>query len=137
MKKIYWQNPDAGLLILRIALALLMMVHGWSKLQGFAQMSGSFPDPMGVGSSVSLTLAIFAELGCSVLLLLGALTPLALIPLGFTMLVAAFLIHGGDPWAKKELAVMYLLGYLALLVSGPGRYSVDGKLFGRDDAPSK
>lgn len=130
MNRIYWNKADIGILVLRVTLAIFMMVHGWAKLQGFEQMSGSFPDPLGLGSSLSLSLAIAAELGCSLLLLVGALTPLALVPLAFTMLVAGFLIHGADPWAKKELAFMYLSGYIALLFSGPGRYSVDYKLFG-------
>lgn len=136
MNKLYWKNPDLALLFLRLAFGLLMMVHGWSKLQGFSEMSGSFPDPIGVGSAVSLSLAIFAEFFCSILLILGFLTPLATIPLIITMLVAAFIAHADDPWSTKEKAVLFLAAYITLLVSGPGRYSLDHKLFGPDSSGS-
>ncbi len=130
MNKFVLAKADEGILLLRIAFGLMMMGHGWSKLSGFSGMSASFPDPLGVGSPVSLALAIFAELGCSLLLLLGALTRLALIPLIITMLVAIFVAHGNDPWNMKELAVAYLAVYGVLMLTGPGRYSLDHKLFG-------
>ena len=65
------------------------------------------------------------------LVALGALTRLAVIPLIITMMVAVFLIHGDDPWAKKELAAFFLGIYAALLLTGAGRYSVDAKLRGK------
>lgn len=130
MNKLVLSKADEGLLVLRVAFGLMMMVHGWAKFSGFAEMSAGFPDPLGVGPAVSLSLAIFAELVCSFLLLLGALSRLALIPLMVTMLVAIFVAHGNDPWQKKELAVAYLAVYAVLMLTGPGRYSVDQKLFG-------
>jgi putative oxidoreductase len=45
------------------------------------------------------------------------------------MLVAAFVVHGGDPWRDKELAIMYFVIYLVILVAGPGRFSIDRKVF--------
>lgn len=118
-------KSDEALLLLRIAFALMMMVHGWAKFSNYAQMSGGFPDPFGMGSQLSLTMAIFAELGCSILILVGLGTRLALVPLMVTMLVAIFIAHGADPWSKKELAATYLSVYAVLMVSGPGRYSID------------
>lgn len=109
-----------------------MMNHGWTKLSNYAQMSGGFPDPFGLGSPLSLSLAIFAEFGCSALLLLGLGTRLALIPLMVTMLVAIFYAHRADPWQKKELAATYLSVYGALMLTGPGRLSLDQALFGKD-----
>jgi putative oxidoreductase len=71
-----------------------------------------------------------AELGCSILLLAGLVTRFALFPLMFTMATAVLYAHGGDPWAKKELAVLYFMIYAALMVTGPGAYSLDHKLWG-------
>ena len=131
MKRFLHLNPDGGLLVLRIAFGLLMMVHGLQKLNNFSEYSGFFPDPFGLGTTASLSLAIFAELGCSLLLLLGLLTPLSLVPLIITMLVAIFYAHSNDPWEKKELAVAYLCAYLTLFLTGPGRYSLDHFLFNK------
>jgi len=46
------------------------------------------------------------------------------------MVVALFVIHGADPWSKKELAFTYLAVYSGLLFSGPGKLSLDYRLFG-------
>jgi putative oxidoreductase len=106
-----------------------MMLHGYQKLAAYSSLSSGFPDPFGLGSEPSLILAILAELICSILLILGLFTPLALIPLIVTMIVAIFFVHGNDPWQKKELAAAYLAAYSALLLAGPGRFSLDHKLF--------
>lgn len=116
---------SVGLLLLRVGIGCLMLVHGIAKIQAFSQMAETFPDPIGVGSKMSLIMAIGAEVGCSLLLIVGAATRLAAIPLAITMLVAWFLVHGEDPWKMKELAATFLLVYVSLLLTGPGRFSVD------------
>ena len=119
---------DVGLVLLRIALGGFMLVHGIQKLMGFGEMADAFPDPIGIGSRLSLILAISAEVGCSVLLIIGLGTRLAVLPLVFTMIVALFIVHGADPWKVKELAAIYLAGYVVLFVTGPGRLSLDARL---------
>ncbi|MBK9291161.1 MAG: DoxX family protein [Bacteroidetes bacterium] len=114
------------LLFFRVALALMMLTHGLPKLAKL--LPGQeivFPDPLGIGTLPSLLLAVFAEVVCSLLILLGLGTRLAAIPLAITMAVAAFMVHAGDPFARKELALMYLLSYITLIVTGSGKFSVD------------
>ena len=119
-----------GLLFLRVSMGGLMLGgHGLIKLQNFKKLAGSFPDPLGVGSFPSLILAIFAEFFCSVLLILGIGTRLATIPLIVTMLVAITVIHAKDPWQAKELAALYLSGYLTLLICGGGGFALDSVLW--------
>lgn len=116
-----------GLLILRLAVgAQMAALHGWAKLQNYSSMSEGFPDPLGVSPHLSLGLAIFGEFFCGILVAIGLWTRLAIIPLIITMAVAFFIIHGGDPWAKRELAMMYLAPSLTILFCGPGRFSVEG-----------
>lgn len=129
MNRLLWNRHNEGLLILRVAFGLMMMVHGFSKIQNWSTMSQQFADPFGLGSALSLALAIFAEFFCSILLILGLLTPVAALFLIVTMLVAVFYAHGSDPWQKKELAFAYLMVYTTLLTSGAGKYSLDHKLF--------
>ena len=114
------------LLLLRVGVGLFMLTHGYGKL---LNLMGSepiqFPDPLGVGATASLSLAVFAEVFCSVLLILGAFTRIAAIPLLITMLVAAFIAHASDGFGKRELPLMYAIIYVAILLAGPGKYSLD------------
>lgn len=121
---------DIGLLVLRIGIASLMLFgHGFEKLVSFSEIAVRFPDPLGVGSTTSLVLTIFAEFFCSIAILFGFFTRYATIPLIVSMLVVILIIHSDDPWSKKEFATLYLIPYLTLLFTGSGRYSIDFKLF--------
>lgn len=117
---------DIALLIARVGIAVLMLTHGVPKLMML--LSGDpvqFPSVLGLGAELSLGLAVFAEVFCSLLVLAGFTTRLATIPLILTMLVAVFFIHASDPFAKQESALQYLLAYVVLLFTGSGRYSID------------
>ena len=125
---------DSGLFVLRVAIGVFMLVHGIQKLMGFSEMADKFPDPIGMGSQLSLIMAIGSEVGCSILLILGLGTRLAVIPLAFTMIVALFVVHGADPWKVKELAAIFLAMYAVIFITGPGRCSLDEKLFNKTKA---
>lgn len=118
---------DYALLLLRLAFGITMIVgHGWPKLMRlFSGEPIEFADPFGLGPAVSLGLAVFAEVFCSLLVMLGLYTRLALLPLIITMLVAIFYANWGEPFGRWEKAFLYLVPYLALLLSGPGWYSLD------------
>lgn len=123
-------NTSIGLLILRLgAGGMMLLLHGWGKLTGFAEKSAHFPDPLGVGSTISLSLTVGAEVFCAVAIILGLATRLAAIPLTITMLVAVFVIHANDPWSQKELGMIYLIAYATLALTGPGKLSLDYAIF--------
>ena len=118
-----------GYLILRLGFGLIMAIqHGWPKLQKFSVLSTKFPDPLGVGSAASLSMTIFAELVCGVLIAVGLFTRLSSAVLIICMAVAAFVVHGGDPFAKKEMAILYLVAYVGIFVLGAGAYNVQNKI---------
>jgi putative oxidoreductase len=122
-------STDLGLLALRVWLgASMLLLHGWSKLTGWEKMSGSFSDPLKVGSEVSLALAIFGEVLCAGLLIIGLFTRFAALACAITMAVAFFLQHKMvfKP-GSGELAFIYLAGFITILIAGPGRFAVDGK----------
>jgi putative oxidoreductase len=137
MKKLLSTNfnstiGDIWLLLLRVFVSAFMLTHGYPKLTRlFAEGEIKFGDPIGIGPAASLVLAVLAEFFCSILISLGLITRLAAIPLITTMLVAAFIAHGADPFGRKELALIYLLVYFTLLVFGGGKYSLDGRFFGK------
>jgi putative oxidoreductase len=125
------RSVDLALLVLRIWLGLTMLLnHGRGKLMGFSDMAGKFSDPLGVGPTVSLSLAIFAEVVCASLLALGLLTRFAALVLMILTGVAFFMVHGrafSGP-GSGELAFIYLAGFFTIFLAGPGRFSVDRKL---------
>jgi len=129
-------TTSLGLLLLRVAIGCLMLVHGVQKVTGFNELVDNFGDPIGLGSRVSLILAIGAEVGCSLLLIVGLATRLAAIPLAFTMIIAHFIVHAEDPWQVKELSAVFLSVYLALILTGPGRFSLDHLIMRRRRSPA-
>lgn len=113
------------LLAQRLLFGGLLLRHGIGKISGFATLSAQFPDPLGLGSRTSLLLAIFAEVFCSAAFMAGMLYRLALLPMIFSMGVALLAAHAGDPFAAKELALIYLAVFLLMFAAGPGRYALD------------
>ena len=115
-----------GLFVLRVGAAgLLFCAHGWSKVTHIAQMSKSFPDPLHVGSPASFGLVVFAEAVCTLFVALGFFTRAAVIPIVGFLGVAFFIHHAQDPFQKKELAIVYLVPFVALFFTGPGRFALD------------
>ena len=113
------------LLAVRIIFGILLMNHGIQKWSNFQEMSAVFPDPLGIGSPLSLGLAIFGELVCSMAFIIGFLYRLAMIPMIFTMAMAFFVIHSQDAFAVRELALVYLVVFVLMYIAGPGKFAVD------------
>ncbi|MES2418336.1 MAG: DoxX family protein [Bacteroidota bacterium] len=119
-------TTDTVILIARVGIAALMLSHGLPKMMALLSSEPvQFMPVMGMSAEFSLALAVFAEVICSILILMGFATRLATIPLIITMLIAVFFVHLADPFAKMELALHYLLVYIILLITGSGKYSVD------------
>ncbi len=119
-------STDWVSLILRLTICALMLSHGYPKFQKL--MAGGeiqFGDPLHIGATASLTLVVLAEFICSILLVLGLFTRLALMPLIINMLVIVLVVHASDPLGRKELGLIYLFAYLALFLLGSGRFSLD------------
>jgi putative oxidoreductase len=116
---------NAGLLILRVGLGVLMIPHGYDKIVKFNEYKTQFMNFLGLGQPISLGLDIFAEFFCALLVVFGLFTRLATIPLIIAMIVAVTMAHGGRIFADGEHAALYAIGFLTLLITGPGRYSAD------------
>lgn len=117
---------DVILLAVRVFIGFAMLSHGFPKLQMLlAGGKIDFFDFMGLGPQISLILTVFAEFVCSILIILGLFTRVSLGFLIFTMIIAAFAVHGADPFEKREMALVYLSVYLLLMVIGAGKVSVD------------
>jgi putative oxidoreductase len=134
MKKFLSTNYSAAafnfsMLLLRVSTGLWIMIkHGLDKLQNFSTIEPHFYNFLGIGSNLSLALAIFAELFCGMLVVLGLFTRLAVIPIIIMLLVAAFNAKATQPLMNKELDFLYLIPFAVLLFCGAGRVSVDGMM---------
>jgi len=128
MKSIAWN--DWGLLVLRLGAGGMMMTHGWPKLMSYHEKKDTFMDFMGLGPELSLALTILAEFFCALLVVAGIGTRMAAFPVAFAMGVAAFVAHKGDSFGDKEFALLYGFAFLALTLTGGGKYTLL-KLIGR------
>ncbi|MFW6351000.1 MAG: DoxX family protein [Bacteroidota bacterium] len=114
------------ILFMRVGTSLLMLTHGYPKLQRlFSEEGGNFPDPLGIGSLPSLVLVTFSEFLGSFMLILGLGTRFFSLALLFTMFVAAIIYHASDPFSAKEPGLLYMILYIFLLFAGGGKYSID------------
>lgn len=119
---------NASMLFIRIAFGAAMMKHGYDKLVQFAQIKGKFMNFLGMGQAASLSLVVFAEFFCALFIIIGLFTRLAAIPLIIVMCVALFKAHNADFIGEGEKAFLYLAAFVALVLVGPGRVSVDGMI---------
>ena len=126
-----------GLLVFRVSVGAFMLFgHGLDKFTYL--LSGEeirFPDPLGLGMTASFTLAALTEFFGSILIILGIFTRLGSLSMLVTMFVAAVIFHASDSFGDKELALLYLISYILLFLTGPGKYSlqrlVENKIGGK------
>lgn len=116
-------------LILRLTFGFIILWHhGVAKLRGFNTMRYTFYDPFHIGHTWALVLAIFAEVFCAALVILGFVTRIACVPLIILLGVALAMYLRGQSLGNTELAWLYLTVFVGLLFVGPGRFSVDGMI---------
>ena len=122
----YCRERLISLLILavRVFFGVMFFTHGLQKMMNFSALSDSFPSVLGFGSYTTLMVSIFCEFCCSLFLIAGLLHRLVLIPMIVTMAVAFFDIHDAM-MPEGELALIYLIVFIILFLTGPGRYSFD------------
>ena len=114
-----------GKLLLRVGYSLLLMTHGLPKLKKLFSDEIRFSDPLSIGDESSLFLTVLGEFIAPLFIIIGYKTRLVSFFPAFTMLIAAFVVHFEDPFGKKELAILYLLGFVLVMFFGPGKYSID------------
>lgn len=119
-------SEDFGYLLLRLGFGGTMFwQHGWPKLIHFTEKMDSFADPFGMGPMFSLALIVLAEVVCAALVTLGMWTRVACIPLIIGMAVIVIMVHGDEAFAEKEMAVLYLVGFVVILFTGSGRFAIN------------
>ena len=116
---------DAGKLFLRVSFSLMLLPHGWSKINRLFAEDIKFSDPIGIGEVPSLILVAFAEFIVPMLIILGFKTRwFSIFPI-ITMVVVVFIHKWGQGFLEIEKALLFLSGFLAIALIGPGKYSID------------
>lgn len=118
---------NIGLAFLRISASAMMLTHGFPKFQKLLSGDFEFGDPLGLGATPSLFLAIIGEFICPILVMIGFKTRWSALPTVITMAIAAFVVHAQDPFGTKEKALLFLTIFVAIMLLGPGKYSIDKK----------
>jgi putative oxidoreductase len=130
---------DLGILVLRVGFGLsLFLGHGLGKVQNFQHLLHTFMNPIGIGPEVSFVLAVFAEALCALLIVIGLFTRPAAVVVIILFVVIHFVVMKEMPvdpnaassfFMGKEMVRLFLIGFAAILLAGPGKYSLDHLLF--------
>ena len=146
MKKFFFDcgtrdfTASTGLAVLRVLTGLMLLIgHGIPKIQSYSKIKDFFyvPEFLPVSwAPASLIACICAEVIASILIILGLMARPAAFVIGFCMVTAAFGKMGAAPWFQtsstltdsKELAVLYLIPMISIILAGPGAFSMDASI---------
>ena len=120
-------QTNIGLALLRIAPSAMLLAHGIPKFQKIITGNFEFGDPIGIGATPSLFLAVIGEFVCPILIIVGFKTRWVAVPPLITMLVAGFIVHAADSFGIREKAFLFLAFFIAIILLGPGKFSIDKK----------
>lgn len=115
---------NSALLFFRVSLSICFMTHGYGKFLKFLNGNFEFADPLGVGPIPSLLFAVLGEFIAPILIIIGYQTRLASIFSIITAGVITFVVHSDDPFKTQEKALLFLIGFVFLYLTGPGKYSL-------------
>jgi putative oxidoreductase len=116
---------NIALLFLRLAgCSLLLSVHGLPKLMNFSHELTVIEDPFNMGAPITLSLAIFAEIVCPILIGIGLFTRIATLPILVVLLVSLVLVHPQWSLTEGQFAWLLLILFTTIAIAGPGRYAV-------------
>ncbi|SFT50192.1 putative oxidoreductase [Pseudomonas marincola] len=121
---------DWALLWLRASASILLLqVHGLPKLLHFSQQAEVIEDPFGLGGALTVSLAIFAEVLCPLLIVLGLFTRLACLPVVFLLVVSVFLVHPQWSFEQAQFAWLLLIIFSTLAITGGGSLALGPRVF--------
>ena len=125
-------SDDLGKLILRVALAALILFHGISKLMGGVDFIAGMVTKVGLPPAFAY-LVYVGEVVAPLMILLGVWTRIAASVIAVNMIVAVLLVHTGEFFTLSktggwtmELQAMFFVAAIVIALQGAGRYSVGG-----------
>lgn len=119
-----WYNRDTGLLLLRLAVGIVFVYHGWGKLQGIDGVA-TFFGSLGIPAAALMAWVVaLVEFFGGLAVLTGIYCRVGAKLLAVVMLVALLTAHAGGPWSAAELPLVLLGATLALAMGGAGSFVV-------------
>lgn len=130
-----YSYSNLGRLFIRLFVGVMFLQFGIRHLVNYRLLVGDFPTMLGLSSAACLNLMILIELLCSIFIMIGFLTRLAVIPSIFSMIAAEWhIIHdllpntelyGISSTQPGYLPIMFIGIFLFIIIAGPGKISVD------------
>lgn len=115
-----------AMLAFRILLAVeLFRVHGMKKFRGDGGKAEMVPNPLGLPQGINNLFATLSDTVVPVLVILGAVTRLAVLPTIAVTAVGYFVVHKNDSLEIRDVPYVYTICFLLLLATGPGTFSLD------------
>lgn len=124
------KNKDIAILLLRLGVGVIFIVAGWGKLTGIEGVQGFFSNVGIPMASFMAWVVALVEFVAGLMVLVGYKVQIPGYLLAFIMLVATFVLLGGEDssFSTIRLELMLLITSLALTMTGTGKYSLDDKL---------
>lgn len=123
-------GPDTGRLLLRLTFGILLLFHGYAKVQhgvgwiADVLRSHNLPGIIAYG-------ALIGEILAPLMVIFGFLTRLAGLIIAFNLLVATLLVGMGHVYQLNEYGAwaleteaLYFFGGLIIMLLGPGKYAI-------------
>lgn len=121
-----YHNSDLGVLLLRLGLAAVFIMHGWSKIQNL-EATGGFFSSIGLNMFWVYVVAYVEFLG-GIAMLIGLFSRWAGLLLAIDMFFAIYLVKWQNGFVGRyELELLLLLAALTIHLAGPGRYAISKK----------
>ena len=117
-----------GYLVLRLCVGILLIHHGYEKLNDIENFADAFVRPLHLPFPIFLSyIAAFSEIGGSWLLITGLGTRLGALAITGTISIAIYhaIATSGFNIYLLELLVLYWGGAFFLLTNGGGMFSID------------
>jgi len=125
-------SPAWGLLVLRLVFGAALIMHSLPKIQNPIHWMDKMPN---AAPHILQVAAAGFEFGGGIALMLGLITPLVALVGLIHFFTVYWMGHRGAQWIggkhSAEIPSLYFTLMLALLLTGPGRISIDAILFGR------
>jgi putative oxidoreductase len=131
-QNLFAKNDDTGKFVLRVALAVMLLFHGYAKIVGGVGWVSGMLAGMGLPGVLGY-LVYVGEVVAPLLILVGVFTRPAAAVVAINMLVAIAMVHMGDLFKLNdtggwslELQGMFLFGAIGVALLGAGRFSIGG-----------